>query len=37
MSAFGTLVDINGKALASDDQKYSGKLTAGDNAWPLNY
>jgi hypothetical protein len=32
MSAFGTLVDINGKALASDDQKYSRKLTAGDNA-----
>jgi hypothetical protein len=26
-----TLVDINGKALTSDDQKYSRKLTAGDN------
>ena len=27
-----TLVDINGKPLTSDDQKYSRKLTAGDNA-----
>ena len=26
------LVDLNGKALASDDRKYSRKLTAGDNA-----
>jgi hypothetical protein len=26
-----TLVDKNGKALAADDQKYSRKLTLGDN------